>query len=82
MCVFVREHPFGLLPGLPNVYCLDGAFRLQWMAEWPDTTDLCARIIGEESGVLVVESVSGVIIRLDAHTGVLLDAQAPMAATG
>ena len=37
---YVREHTFGLLPGLPNLYCLDGAFRLQWMAEWPDHAGL------------------------------------------
>jgi hypothetical protein len=77
---YVREHPFGLLPGLPNLYCLDGAFRLQWMAEWPDPADPCAAIVGEEGETLVATSVNGAVIRLDVHTGRLLSAQQPMAA--
>src|SRR4029077_9916014 len=36
MCVYVREHPHGFLPGIPNLYCLDGALRLLWMADWPN----------------------------------------------
>jgi len=77
---YVREHPFGLLPGLPNLYCLDGAFRLQWMAEWPDPADSCATIVGEEGGTLVAMSASGVTVRLDANTGRLLGVEQPMAA--
>lgn len=77
---YVRELPYGLLPGLPNLYCLDGAFRLQWMAEWPDAFDPCAGIVGEEGDTLVAVSVSGVTVRLDAHTGRLLSAMQPMAA--
>ena len=76
---YVREHPHGLLPGLPNLYCLDGAFRLQWMAEWPDASDPCAAIIGEEGDTLVAESVSGAMIRLDAISGRLLRIEQPMA---
>jgi hypothetical protein len=80
--VYVREHPYGLLPGIPNLYCLDAALRLQWMAEWPAPADPCARILGEEGGVLSVESVSGTRVSLDAHTGSLLGVAQPMAATG
>jgi hypothetical protein len=77
---YVREHPFGLLPGLPNLYCLDAAFRLQWMAEWPDHADPCATIVGEEGDSLVAISVEGTVVRLDAHTGRLRSAEQPMAA--
>ncbi|MGH7947536.1 MAG: hypothetical protein ACREH8_16485 [Opitutaceae bacterium] len=77
---YVREHPHGLLPGLPNLYCLDGAFRLQWMAEWPDATDHCAAILGEEGGTVVAQAASGAIVRLDADTGRLLRVDQPMAA--
>ena len=76
---YVREHPHGLLPGLPNLYCLDGAFRLQWMAEWPDASDPCAAIIGDEGHALVAESVSGAVVRLDANSGRLLRIEQPMA---
>jgi hypothetical protein len=76
---YVREHPHGLLPGLPNLYCLDGAFRLQWMAQWPDASDPCAAIIGEDGDTLVAESVSGMMIRLDATSGRLLRIEQPMA---
>ena len=77
---YVREHPFGLLPGISNLYCLDAAFRLQWMAEWPDRDDPCAAIVGEDGETLVALSVRGTVVRLDAHTGRLLQAQQPMAA--
>lgn len=77
---YVREHPYGLLPGLPNVYCLDVAFRLLWMAEWPDPSDPCAAIVGEEEGALVTRSASGLEVRLDVHTGRLVRADAPLAA--
>jgi hypothetical protein len=76
---YVREHPHGLLPGLPNLYCLDGAFRLQWMAEWPDASDPCAAIIGEEGDTLVTEAASGATVRLDANSGRLLRIEQPMA---
>jgi hypothetical protein len=78
--VYVREHPYGLLPGLPNLYCLDGDFRLQWMAEWPDPADPCARIVGDEGESLLVESASGALVRLDAMTGRLLGVTQVMAA--
>jgi len=77
---YVREHAYGLLPGLPNLYCLDGAFRLQWMAEWPDPADPCASIEGEEGDALVTTAFSGAVVRLDVHTGRLLGVSAPMAA--
>ncbi len=77
---YVREHPFGILPGLPNLYCLDGAFRLQWMAEWPDANDPCAGILGEDGNTLVAVSSSGVIVRLDVISGRLLAVEHPIAA--
>jgi hypothetical protein len=77
---YVREHPYGLLPGLPNLYCLDAAFRLQWMADWPDHTDPCTSIVGEEGDALVALSANGMVVRLDAHTGRLLRAEPAMAA--
>lgn len=76
---YVREHPYGLLPGLPNLYCLDAAFRLQWLAEWPDPSDPCAAIVGEEGDALVALAMSGVIVRLDANTGRLRRIEQPMA---
>ena len=82
MRYYVREHPYGLLPGLPNLYCLDAAFRLQWMAEWPDMGDPCAEIVGDEGDTLVAMSVSGATVRLDANTGRLLSVEQPMMAAG
>lgn len=81
-CVYVREHPYGLLPGIANLYCLDGELRLRWMAAWPDATDLCAAIIGHEGEVLVVEAVSGNILRLDAHDGSVLGVEPAIAVAG
>ena len=77
---YVREHPYGLLPGIPNLYCLDAAFRLQWMAEWPDHSDPCASIVGEEGEVLVAVSAAGSVVSLDVHSGKLLRVEQPMAA--
>jgi hypothetical protein len=77
---YVREHPYGLLPGLPNLYCLDGAFRLQWMADWPDPLDPCTAIVGEEGNTLVALSAAGAVVRLDAISGRLLRVDQPMAA--
>lgn len=79
MCFFVREHPHGLLPGIPNLYCLDGALRLQWLAEWPLADDPCATIVRIERDTLTVVSTHGVVVRLDAHTGRLLSYAAPVA---
>lgn len=78
--VYVREHPYGLLPGIPNLYCLDAALRMQWMAEWHDPADPCTRIVADEAGTLLVEAASGALVRLDSHTGRLLGVTAPMAA--
>lgn len=76
---YVREHPFGLLPGLSNLYCLDGAFRLQWMAEWPTPGDPCAAIVAEEGATLVTLSTAGAIVRLNSDTGRLIGVEQPMA---
>ena len=81
LCTYVREHPYGLLPGLPNLYCLDGAHRLRWMAEWPDANDPCAGIVDEKNGVLETVSMLGAIVRLDAASGRLIDCTFPAAAT-
>lgn len=70
---YVREHPYGLLPGIPNLYCLDGDDRLLWMAEWPDADDPCASILDEVDGDLIVTATSGAVVRLDAATGRLLN---------
>jgi hypothetical protein len=78
--VYVREHPYGLLPGISNLYCLDGDLRLQWLAEWHDPADPCAKIIAEDGDSLVAEAMSGALIRLDAHTGRLLAVAQAMAA--
>lgn len=66
---YVRENPLGLLPGIANLYCVDAALRLQWVAEWPFADDPCAAILGEENEVLAVLSVSGATLHFDAHTG-------------
>lgn len=78
--VYVREHPYGLLPGIPNLYCLDGALRLQWMAEWPEAADPFTRILSADDEVLLVETASGAQVQLDVHTGRLLAARASLAA--
>ena len=77
--LYVREHPYGLLPGVSNLYCLDADFRLQWLAEWPLPEDLCGRIVEENDGALIVESVRGVVLRLDAATGRVLHVGEQMA---
>lgn len=82
MCYYVREHTFGLLPGMPNLYCLDLDFRLQWLAEWPETEAPCGSIIGTEADALVVTSGSGAVIRLDARNGRLLSVAPALAAAG
>ena len=82
LCTYVREHPYGLLPGIPNLYCLDGDLRLQWMAEWPDPADPCTQIIDQTGPVLRVESASGMIVQLSAHTGRLLGIELSLAASG
>ncbi len=76
---YVREHPFGLLPGMANLYCLDANLRLCWMAAWPNMADPCAAILGEEGGVLVTQSASGMMVRLDAGDGRLLGCEQAMA---
>lgn len=79
---YVREQTFGLLPGLPNLYCLDATFRLQWIADWPDPADPCAAIVDEQDGALVTRSASGALVRLDVHTGRLLALEPPLAVAG
>lgn len=78
---YVREHPFGLLPGIPNLYCLRPDLGLLWLAEWPDPTDPCSRIVGEDGELLIAQSTNGQTIYLDAATGRLLRTEAPLAAT-
>lgn len=80
MRLYVREHPYGLLPGVPNVYCLDPNFRMLWLAEWPLVTDPCGKLVEETADVLTVQSVAGVTVRLDAATGRVIDCTHPMAA--
>jgi hypothetical protein len=80
LCTYVREHPFGLLPGMANLYCLDGAHRLAWLAEWPLADDPCARILDERDGELIVQAASGAVVRLEAHTGRFIAAALPSAA--
>lgn len=82
LCTYVREHPYGLLPGVPNLYCLDGGHRIKWMAEWPETNDPCAVIVDETGGVLTVMSVHGATVRLDAATGKMLSWSARAEAVG
>lgn len=79
MCFFVREHPYGLLPGIPNLYCLDGALRLLWLAEWPLANDPCAALGELEGDTLTATSVNGVTVQLDATTGRLLRTLVPVA---
>jgi hypothetical protein len=80
LCTYVREHAHGLLPGLPNLYCLDGAHRLAWMAEWPLDGDPCARILDDIDGELIVQAASGTVVRLDAHSGRFIASLVPSAA--
>jgi hypothetical protein len=68
-CVYVREHPFGLLPGIANLYCLDGDLCLRWMAAWPEGMGHCTAIIGEEGNELLVQSAAGPTVRLDRLDG-------------
>ncbi len=75
LCVYVREHPYGLLPGISNLYCLDAAFRLQWLAEWPERVGPCTGILQEEAGILLAHSASGATVRLNAHTGRLVEVE-------
>lgn len=84
LCTYVRELPDGLLPGLANLYCLDGAGRLQWIAEWPDAGDPCALIVDEhvDDGVLVVGAASGAVVLIDSSTGRLLRWTPAVAAAG
>jgi len=80
--IYVREHPHGLLPGVPNVYCLDADLRLQWLAEWPLAEDLCAKISNETDDTLILESVHGTMVYLDNSTGKVRRVVEHMAATG
>jgi hypothetical protein len=82
MCIYVREHPYGLLPGISNLYCLDGALRLLWLAEWPGECGACTRIVDASGDVLTTESASGATVRIRAHTGALLGVDPQMAAAG
>ncbi len=78
--LYVREHPYGLLPGIANLYALDANFRLLWMAEWPEQEGLCTAIVGEAGQTLVAEAASGAMVKLDAVTGRLLAIEQSLAA--
>ena len=78
--LYVRENPYGLLPGVPNLYCVDPNFRMIWLAEWPLPDDPCGRIVDEADDVLRLESVSGVAVRLESSTGRALPSSAMAAA--
>jgi len=80
LCTFVRENPLGLLPGLSNVYCLDGDLNLRWLADWPHANDPCMALLHVENEVLSTLSTRGLLVRLDAATGRLVDAVLPVAA--
>lgn len=84
LCIYVREHAYGLLPGLANLYCLDGGLRLRWIAGWPISDDPCAAILGEEKdgSILVAQSASGVIVRLDTSDGRMLSCDLAVRQTG
>ena len=76
---YVREHAFGLLPGMANLYCLDANLRLCWMAAWPDMADPCAAILDEVGSVLVTQSAAGMVVRLDTSDGRLLGCEQAIA---
>lgn len=78
--LYVRESPYGLLPGVPNLYCLDLDFRMLWLAEWPLPLDPCGRIVEEVDDALTVESVSGAVVRLESSTGRVLPSRSAVAA--
>lgn len=78
--LFVREHTYGLLPGVPNLYSLDADFRLLWLAEWPLADDPCTRIVEVNGTELVTESAQGTTVVLDASTGRLSRKTARLAA--
>jgi hypothetical protein len=75
MRLFVREHPYGLLPGVPNLYCVDLDFKMLWLADWPFVDDLCARLVDEAGEVLIVETVRGATVHVDTAAGRVLTAQ-------
>jgi len=81
-CIYVREHPFGLLPGLANLYCLDGALCLRWMAAWPGELGHCTAILDEKENELVVQSASGSLVRLDRFDGKLVGVSPSVSAAG
>lgn len=78
----VREHPFGLLPGIPNLYCLDGAFRLQWVSEWTDAADPFVALLDENATTFRAQTSSGKVVTFDLNTGRLIRVEARLAAVG
>jgi len=79
---YVREHTYGLLPGLANLYCLDGALRLLWIAQWPEDHGPCVAILGEDQSDLVAVAADGTQVRLNANRGSLIRCEPQLAATG
>ena len=82
MRVYVRELAVGLLPGIGNLYCLDGALRLLWIAQWPSDVGPCTAIVDATDDVLTVESAFGATVRIDPHTGAMIAVDHQLAATG
>jgi hypothetical protein len=82
MRYYVCERPDGILPGLPNLYCLDGGLRLAWLAEWPWRDDPCVTILGEDNDCVSAATRSGVVVRLDRDSGRLIGDVAAVASGG
>ena len=82
LCVYVRELSLGLLPGIANLYCLDGALRLQWIAEWPAALGACTGILDATDDALTVESASGAVVRINAHNGKVIGVEQELAVAG
>ncbi|MEO6005873.1 MAG: hypothetical protein ABIZ04_25860 [Opitutus sp.] len=82
MRVYVRELAVGLLPGIANLYCLDGALRLLWIAQWPADLGACTAIVDATDDALTVESAFGLTVRIDPHTGAVIGVDHQLAAAG
>jgi hypothetical protein len=82
MCIVVVEHPYGLLPGMPNLYCLDAELRLQWLADWPEQIAPCSRIINVTTTELLAESAEGDVLKFDVLTGQFRGVSSSLSAVG
>ena len=70
--LIVRERVFGFLPGFANLYCLDRALHLLWIAELPPESDLFAGPLGTDGDSPVCATIAGVVCRLNASSGRIL----------